>query len=243
MQVTVHLGIPCRVVTEPGHGLEALPEPDRKDRVRALAKIGMSAVPYVGGPGAELIELVVPSSLMRRRDDWLRRLAEVVDELRARDVDFEAIVDDERFATALIEASRIALGTHIEEKLHLLKNAIVNMAMPDAPPDFLAARFLRWIEELSPEHFIVLTYGADPADWFDHHGIEKQDYVIGSPRQVMADAKVPVAADALPVVLRDLNDRALADTGSMGAMMSGAGGWGPWVTDLGRHLTRFVTLV
>lgn len=220
-----------------------LPQADGNDRLRQIGKAAVAAVPYAGGPGAELYDLVVPSSFNRRRDEWFERLGEVVNELSERGIDTEALVDDEEFATATIQASRIALGTHIEEKLELLKNAIIHMALPDRPPDFLAARFLNWVDELSPEHFLVLTYAADPASWYEAKGRTMPDLYMGSPLTVYAQAGVGVDGDVLEVVLRDLGDRALANTGSLSTTMTGQGTKQAWATNLGRDLIDFVQLM
>jgi hypothetical protein len=42
--------------------------------------------------------------------------------------------------------------------------------------------------------------------------------------------------------LRDLQDRALADSGSVGTTMTGEGVWQAMTTELGRQLLDFVTL-
>ncbi len=167
-------------------------------------------------------------------------MTEAIDELRERGLSIDALAADERFATVLIEASKTALGTHLEEKLQLLKNAIVHTALPDGPADFLTIRFLRWIDELSPEHFIMLTYARDPAGWFEAKGIEKPNLYMGGPASIMKEARVPVEGITREVVLRDLSDRALANTGGLNVTMTGEGAWQPWATDLGVQLADFV---
>ncbi len=220
-----------------------LPRPEAKDLARQLGKAAVAGVPVAGGPGAELYDLVVPSSFNRRRDGWYEHLADVVNELTKRGVNIEDLVDDEEFVTAMIQASRIALGTHIEQKLELLKNAVVNMALPERPPDFLAARYLSWVDELSPEHFVVLTYAADPEAWFAGKDQTFPDIYMGAPISIFRQAGVGVDGDVLDVVLRDLGDRALANTGSLGTTMTGQGARQAWATDLGRQLIDFVRLI
>lgn len=78
------------------------PESSASDTARSLVKAGISGAPVIGGPAAELFELVVPSSLDRRRQDWFDRVAAKLRELEDRDVDLSALAEDEGFITVLI---------------------------------------------------------------------------------------------------------------------------------------------
>ena len=48
--------------------------------------------------------------------------------------------------------------------------------------DFMAMRLLLYVEELSPEHFLVIRYFADPAGWYETKGIARPNSTMGSPR-------------------------------------------------------------
>jgi len=101
----------------------------------------------------------------------------------------------------------------------------------------------RFVDELTPEHFDVLKYAADPIDWFDRRGIERSNIHMGAPRSILSDAHLPVSGVALDVVLRDINDRGLASTGSLRTMMSENVVWRSFATDLGRELLNFVATI
>jgi hypothetical protein len=57
----------------------------------------------------------------------------------------------------------------------------------------------------------------------------------------LEQARLSVPADTLPIVLADLGERRLADTGSLGTMMTEQGVWAPRISALGTQLLRFVT--
>ena len=226
-----------------GGPLGPVPEPDAKDKLQQVAKAGMNLVPFAGGTAAELVDLVVTPSLERRRVAWWNKLGEAVQYVLDEGVDLDDLKEDEAFVSTVLHASRIAMGTHIEEKLELLKACIVNMAMPESPPDFLAMRFLRFVEELDPEHFLLLTYAIDPPGWYEANGLGKPNLYAGAPRTLLEQAGLGLGETVRNVALQDLHDRGLADTGSMGVMMTGSGAWGPFATALGHQLLDFVTLI
>ena len=102
---------------------------------------------------------------------------------------------------------------------------------------------LQYMEELSPEHFVVLSYFADPPGWFEKKGLRKPSLSMGSPRHILDTAQLPVVGDVLEVVLKDLSDRGLANSGSFGVTMTAQGAWQPLTTNRGRLLLNFVQMM
>lgn len=119
-----------------------------------IASAALQIVPLVGGPAAELIELVIGPSLGRRREEWFRKLAEVVDELRARLDGFDPrdLDGNEQFVSSVLAASTIAMRAHREEKLEMLRNTLINGVLPGAPNEHEQMVFLRLVDELTPLH-------------------------------------------------------------------------------------------
>lgn len=225
-----------------GKELEAYPEPVFRDYVRTGIETGVAAIPVVGGSIQVLAEVVLAPALTKRRDRWFKQLHEMMVELQARvdDFDPQVLAEDEAFVTALGEASRIAMGTHLEEKLEMLKRCLVRMAVDQNRDAFLDLRFFRYIDELDPEHFVILKYLMNPGAWFDAKGIARPSIVAGSPKSVMGEALLPLSGVPLELALRDLADRMLADVGALGVTMTEHGIWESRVTDLGRELIEFV---
>src|SRR4051794_13293622 len=166
-----------------GESVGQYPQPKLPDKVQQVAKAAVAAIPLVGGSAAELLDLVITPAVQKHQAIWLNELADVVDTLRDRGVDVAALADDEGFATAVLHASRIALGTHLEGKIRRLKSCLVTMALAPERDDFIAMRFIGFVDELSDEHFVVITYARDPIAWFERHGIERQHYLSASRRQ------------------------------------------------------------
>lgn len=138
------------------------PNASKGDLVHALAKAGLSAIPILGGPAAELFQLVIQPPLERRRSEWMAAIGEKLQELEDRGARLEDLAKNEEFISAVMHASNIALRTHQQEKLEALRNAVLNVAVGQAPDDALQHMFFRWIESLSPLHLRVLKLFQAP---------------------------------------------------------------------------------
>lgn len=93
----------------------------------------------------------------RRMSAWLDDLAEVVNELQAREsVSLEELIGDEAFADAVVAASRAAQATHSDDKLLALKNGLRHSVGEEAPELDEQARFFRLVDEFTPSHLRVL---------------------------------------------------------------------------------------
>lgn len=213
------------------------PSSGAADRAYAAAAAGANLVPVVGGAAVELVNSVFGPPLERRRQVWFEELADAIQTLQAHDVP----VDSDEFISAVATASRIALGTHLDEKLQMLKAAVTHAALPDRPADLLTMRFLRFVEELDPEHFVMLAYLRDPAGHFERHDIPKPNITMGGPSAIFAEARLNVPH--VDIVLGDLGARGLADTGSWNTLMTANGAWAARTTQLGTELIDFVTIV
>ena len=162
-------------------GSESFPQRQRSDHLRALAEAGVASVPWVGGAGVQLMNVYLPSALERRRDQFFVLLDE-----RLADVE-EQILDDEVFQTIVLQATKAALGTHLEEKMRLLAAAVRSSAdiVGRGGDTFMAMRFLQWVDELEPFHFEILgAIRDDQGRWtnavqwgavFDRVSIEDDD--------------------------------------------------------------------
>ena len=88
---------------------------------------------------------------------------------------------------------------------------------------FLALQMLKFVDALTPEHFLVLRYCSDPEGWFDTRGLERPNLCMGSPGSLMHSAQLPVDGPSGDIVLRDLSDYGLANTQSLNTMMTETG--------------------
>ena len=194
---------------------------------------------------AELFNIVIGPSLERRRQAWLDQIGQAVEELRERLEGFDPhdLEGNEAFVTTVLTISTLAIRTHQDEKLEAFRHAIVNSVLPGAPGEFEQMTFLRFVEELTPTHVRMLTLLADPAGWFDRHGIPRPD--------VMASGLFPVVELAIPEltgmqtrsdqILTDLITRGLTVNFSIGGVMTGPALWVARISDFGRQFLDFIT--
>jgi len=220
-------------------GIEPVPDARVLDHARRMIEAVVSEFP-LGGTLMAFFDTVVAPAQEKRRTAWLRELAEAVDELRNRGVDFDALAEDEAFVSAVFTASRIAMGTHLEQKLEQLKNCLLHMALDAGRDDFLDLRLFTYVDELHPEHFIVLDYLNDPIAWFERNGIERPNIYGGPGMEALRKAQLPISGMPLDLVLRDLSDNGLADTGGLGVMVTENAVFASHTTELGRELLAFV---
>jgi hypothetical protein len=82
----------------------------------------------------------------------------------------------------VLPASTIAMRTDREEKLRMLRNALINAVLPGAPEEHEQITFLRFVDELTPAHVRMLAFLADPVRWFDQHGLQKPTYTAAGLR-------------------------------------------------------------
>lgn len=124
----------------------------------------MSAIPVLGGPAAELFSALITPPLVKRRDEWLEALAEKLEALEKRieGFDAKAIFTNETFVTAVLHASQAALRTHQQEKLHALRNAVLNVAIGRSPDEDLQLLFFELIDRFTPWHLRILKRWSTP---------------------------------------------------------------------------------
>lgn len=93
---------------------ERYPEPEKGDVPGAIVRAGLAAIPIVGGSINEMLSLILAPSVERRRGEWLKDLANVVEELEKQVVGFDPknLSGNEAFVSASIQATRVALSTH-----------------------------------------------------------------------------------------------------------------------------------
>src|SRR5690554_2494646 len=101
---------------------EPFPQPTARDHVRNAIEAGVASVPLIGGAGVELLAFYLPASLEKRRNLWCLLLDERLADVESR------VLKDETFQTIVLKATKAALGTHLEEKLRLLAEAVGSSA-------------------------------------------------------------------------------------------------------------------
>jgi hypothetical protein len=86
----------------------------------------------------------------------------------------EALQSDERFVTAVLNATAIALRTHRQEKLRALRHAVTSSVLQPEIDDDLQAMFLNYLDVLTPWHLRILASFDDPNGHFRQLGLTDQ---------------------------------------------------------------------
>lgn len=139
---------------------ERYPQPTEADIALGATRAALAALPVIGGTITEVVSLVLTPTVQRRRDEWLKELADDLDRLKAKVEGFkvENLVENEAFVSATIQATLIAIGTHQQEKRAMLRNALVNIAVGKSPDEDMQHIFLRLIDEFTPSHVKILNF-------------------------------------------------------------------------------------
>lgn len=212
-----------------------MPERDSHALARTGLEAAVAGIPWVGGPAQVLLTDLLPAALTRRRDEWLRELGHLVNDLASqRGVKVEDLANDSRFVSAVVNASRIALGTHLEEKVELLKRVLLRVALDPGRDDFLTARLLVLIDDLSPEHFLVLGFARDPGGAIKSGQVTQPRIVFEGRDGASAVGDLGLGQEVLDEVLDDLERRRLARVERAGQL------WSAVLTPLGCDLVALV---
>jgi hypothetical protein len=141
---------------------ERYPEETDGDLARKAIEKSIEAV-----PGGSILTFVfaqfLPPLLERRRDDFLKDLADAVERLEQKGLlNPEELVRSDLFVTAVVQATRMAISNHQREKLEALRNAVINIALSRTPDEERCIVFLHLVEIFSITHFEILRLFANP---------------------------------------------------------------------------------
>ena len=124
-----------------------------------------AAGPVAGLELGESFRQAVQAALTGRLEEWYRVVAETVEELGSRfDLAPETLAGAPRFLDAVQRATDAAMRDSRTEKREMLRNAVLNAAMPGAPDEDLQQVFFRFADELGPTHVSMLRLIRDPQE-------------------------------------------------------------------------------
>lgn len=146
----------------------SLPEMTPRDVSRRVVEGAIGSIPG-GGALVELVRAIAEPGYDRRMHEWRMRLAAMVDGLPAEVV--ASLSHNDEFLDCLISATRIALGTHLEEKLDILVDVVASAAVrPER--DIQAVSYLYLVDALEPEHIALLKESVELLDLRSASGSE-----------------------------------------------------------------------
>jgi hypothetical protein len=182
-------------------------KPTTGDLAHTITKVGLSAIPVIGGPAIELFQFLVQAPIERRRDIFVRQLGEKFLELEANGIKLENLQQNEQFISAVLQVIQTALRTHQAGKLAALRNAIANIAQGQSMDDTLIHVLLSHIDTLSEMHLRILMVFHAPKVPIEM----LEDKNLGSYFEVLLH-NLPELQDHLEIarqLVTDLNSRGL----------------------------------
>lgn len=200
------------------------PELDKGDVAHRAVKGLITAVPILGGLGAEFFDLIIAPPLEKRRDEWIESIALRLDELEKRENSFyiENLSQNQIFITIIMNATQSAIKNHQKEKLDILRSAVLNSAISNTPEEDLQIMFVNYIDELTVWHIKILKFLNNPNSWKgditpEMDQINGKFYATFNLRKILLN-NFPQLKDEYEFygqVIKDLNTRGLIRTESM----------------------------
>ena len=135
-----------------------LPKKTRGDHQLSALKVGVAALPFVGGPAAQLLSEVLTPPYVKRWEAFSVALAQRVEDLieQVDGLSQSSLSENDRFVTACLRALRIASLTHNQDKHDALLNAVQNTILVN-PDEDISELFFSFIEDLTPTHLRILS--------------------------------------------------------------------------------------
>lgn len=107
---------------------------------------------------------ILSPTLNARREKWFSELQKGFDELKnkVKGFDPEKSLQNDEVVTVVLQATQIAMRTHNEEKLQILRNAVLNTALKIDIIEDEKSMFFNIVDDLTPIDIAVLRTFYDP---------------------------------------------------------------------------------
>lgn len=214
------------------------------DRLHAIARAGLGAIPVLGSAATELFTAIIAPPLETRRVEWMSDVADHLKQLEDRGhLKLEELQQNESFITTVMQASQAAIRNHQSEKRDALRNAVLNSALPHPPDDSLQQVFINQIETFTVWHLRLLALFRDPRAWFHDNGVTAPTFTISSSLEKLITSAWPELRNRfefLEVIVDELNTKGLFSGGGLRTMMSAGGAYEKRTTEIGDQFLAFI---
>lgn len=221
------------------------PKPGAKDIAHTIVKAGISAIPFCGGPAAEIFSAIIVPPLSKRRDEWVESIVEYLKRLEKEVKGFkiEELSKNKIFITTVMHASQAAIRNHQEEKLEALRNAVLNAALPNSPEEDMQLIFLNLVDLFTPWHLRILKLFQNPQEWAQKQGISYPNWLVGGPDKVLEHAFPDLCgrSDFYEQLVKDLYSQGLMTRDSLKVAVNAQGIFASRTTNMGNQFIGFIT--
>jgi hypothetical protein len=215
------------------------------DYVYSVSKGIVSSVPVAGSAISEILFSVISSPIEKRKNEWMIRLSESLFELTKKVDNFNInnLSDNELFITIVSQATQIALRNHRQEKLMALRNAIINTALNIKIAEIEQTTFIQLVDELNILHLRILLFFKNPSQWFIDNNVRRPNIIMGSPLSILEIAYSDFSDNQLTNrLIKDLYNRGLFSTDSLGGIMTESGIYASRLTEYGQRFLNYITI-
>jgi hypothetical protein len=213
--------------------------------VHIITRAGLSGIPVIGSPAAEIFSAIIIPPLSKRRDKWVEEIAKRLVQLENKFKDFKIddLATNKMFITIFVHASQIAIRNHHEEKLEALRNAILNSALPNPPEEDLQLMFLNFVDLFTTWHIRILMFLNKPIAWAEKQGVRLplslEDY-LGETLEI-AFPELKGKKDFYTLIENDLDIRKLISIGNPRRPIAKPYLPRSLTTDIGKQFIKFIT--
>jgi hypothetical protein len=216
------------------------------DYLHAGTKAALSSVPMAGNFLSEIFSLVVTQPSEKRKENILAMIDERLNKLaeKVQNFNIEDLSKNEVFLSVVLQASNIALRTHVLDKKAALLNAITNAALSIGIEDSLQQMFLNFIDDFTEWHLRILLLMDDPQKHLELNG-KNLDVGMGSVTTLINTVFPELSGNKefLQQLFNDLSNRGLLSiSGSiLSGTMTSSGILSPRTTQMGKQFLRYIS--
>ncbi len=231
-----------------------IPEKNFADLIHTAVRAGIGAIPYPSGTFNELFSALVQPPIEKRLDAWRQTVSKELIEIREKISDlspeafFRSLQNDDNFMSIVMKATRIAILEHQEEKLKILRNVILNVAVGTDLEEDQQSIFLRFIEDLTPSHIDILRKQTDPIQYLKDKGVPEDEinYLSGHKGSGgiwgLVFPEYMDTTELYNLLLEDLESRKLITVQEVHVeMVEEYVKWGRGLTTIGDQFLNFIT--
>jgi hypothetical protein len=222
-----------------------VPSETAKDRALVVVRAAVAAIPVAGGAALELFNALVTPPLEKRKSEWMEAVASELQRLAQKEaLSLEALLENEQFIDAVLEASQAAIRTSNSEKREALKNAVINSALPNPPEGSLQKIYIRLVDELTEWHLRILALFHSPEVWFTQRNRQAPQFAMTSSLKALLEKAFPELVgrrEFYDYIAKDLFLKGLLSAEGLHTTMSATGAYQSRSTELGKGFISFVS--
>jgi hypothetical protein len=213
-----------------------------KDILYSLTKAGIGAIPIIGAPVSELLQLIVTPPIEKRRSKWMLKIGEKIKKLEENNVNIKELENNEVFIDVVLQTTQQALKTSQNEKIQYYQNAILNSAIGENPDLSEIQIFLNLVSNFTVWHIKILKLFDNPKKWFEEQNKEPPSFLGGGLSDIITYSypELKERKEFYNLIWRDLKGAGLHNTSELGGMMSSSGLFAMRTTAFGKKFLKFV---